>query len=153
MVSLTKLELFIGTLVRCFKFGWWMKTIVVVLRESSFSFARSEDYILKFEARKADVQRQNQFVNFALIVTLLICSLCQTWSAKPKLYHKTKQSPTPSVTVVSTSIPVYQVFQPLPLFFILLQLFPPCLPILLCHSLEEPSLTHGFGLKREKRCS
>lgn len=66
-----------------------------------------------------------------------------------KTSTKTKQSPKTRVVVVS--VPMYQVFQPLPLFFILFQLFPPRLPFLHSHSLEEPSLTHGFGLRREQR--
>lgn len=47
--------------------------------------------------------------------------------------------------------PLYHVLQPLPLFFVLFQLFPPCLLFLGSHSLEEPSLTHGFGLKGTQR--
>lgn len=61
---------------------------------------------------------------------------------------KTKQSPN---CVSKCTSPVYHVFQPLPLFFILFQLLPPRLLFLHPHSLEEPSLAHGFGLRRGNR--
>ena len=62
-----------------------------------------------------------------------------------KMSMETKQSPN---CISKCTSPVYYVFQLLPLFFILFQLFPPCLLFLHPHSLEEPSLAHGFGLRR-----
>lgn len=46
--------------------------------------------------------------------------------------------------------PVDPVFQPLALLFVLFQLLLPGLAFLRCHSLEEPSLPHGFGLKGDQ---
>lgn len=64
------------------------------------------------------------------------------------LRMETKQRPR---CMTEFTLPMYHVFQPLPLLFVLLQLFPPCLFFLRAHSLEEPSLSHGFGLRRESR--
>lgn len=46
-------------------------------------------------------------------------------------------------------LPVDQVFQPLPLFFVLFQLLLPDLHLLRRHSLQQPSLSHGLGLEEE----
>lgn len=46
-------------------------------------------------------------------------------------------------------LPVYQVFQPLPLFLVLIQLLLPDLHLIRRHPLQEPSLSHGLGLEEE----
>lgn len=46
-------------------------------------------------------------------------------------------------------LPVDQVFQAPPSFFILLQLFLPRLRLLRRHPLQKPSLSHGLGLQEE----
>lgn len=69
-----------------------------------------------------------------------------------KIRTKTKQSPKAKCQRgVTSPLPVYQVFQPLPLLFVEFQLFPPRLLFLHSHPLEEPSLAHGFGLRKEQK--
>lgn len=46
-------------------------------------------------------------------------------------------------------LPVNPLFQPLPVFFVLFQLFLPDLHLFCRHSLQEPSLAHGLGLQDE----
>lgn len=58
--------------------------------------------------------------------------------------------PTAGVTEDVRHPPVDQVLQAPPLFLILFQLLPPRLPFLGGHSLQEPPLSHGFGLRREQ---
>lgn len=75
--------------------------------------------------------------------------ICAAYQTSSKIAPKTKQ--TLQQVSLWCPLPMYHVFQPLALFFILLQLFPPCLTFLHSHSLEEPSLSHGFGLRREQK--
>ncbi len=98
---------------------------------------RSEDGF-KTGAKKNRCVITKSDMSVFVIVTQIISSV----RVRPDRQNQSKEKA--NVTVV----PLYQVLQPLPLLFILFQLFLPCLCFVRAHSLQEPSLTHGFGLRR-----